>query len=147
MKTNTQKALLIFLVIAAVFAASIIGAKLGAAGEAEPAADDTVLDAVANTSIPGYDVLKLAADQIEQQVYFYNPAQNQCFFVISIECEGRQLYQSAMLSPNTKVENISLSVPLPAGFYAGAVLRYSCFDLYTQREMNGAEMTIRLEVE
>lgn len=141
------------LAIAAVFLDAFMGARLGAGIGPEAAADgaDTEettepLEAGRGIAIPGYDEIRLKANETEQTVYFHNPDQNNCFFVISLMIDGIEIYKSEMIAPGAKIESISLSAPLYAGSYSGAVLSYSCYDLYTQQELNGAEMPVKLEV-
>ncbi len=146
MKNKIIKGVLIFFVIAAAFASSFIGARLGTANR-ETAADEQLLNATENIALAGYDVLHFSANQTEQDVFFYNSQKNRCFLIVSIILDGQEIYTSQMLAPNTKIENISLSNPLPVGVYENAIIRYSCFDLYTQRELNGTDIDIKLEVE
>ena len=150
MSKKTLVLLYSVLAIAAVFSAAFLGARLGAGIGPEAAADTTEaaepLEAGQGIAIPGYDEIRLNANETEQTVYFHNPAQNRCFFVISLIIDGVEIYRSEMISPGAKIENISLSAPLYAGNYSGAVLSYSCYDLYTQQELNGAEMPVKLEV-
>lgn len=136
------------LIIAVAFCASFFGARLGAAPTTGPAEAEEAepLNAAESIALAGYDALRLSARQTEQSVYFYNPGRNKCFIAISLLCDGKELYTSPMLAPNTKIEHISLLEPLPAGTYDG-IIKYSCFDLYTQRELNGAEAAVKLEVE
>lgn len=142
------KPLLVLLVIAAAFCASFFGARLGTAPNTGTAETEKAepLNAADSIALAGYDTLKLSAQQTEQSVYFYNPDRNKCFIVISVMCDGKELYTSPMIAPNTKIENISISEPLSVGIYDG-IIKYSCFDLYTQRELNGAEAAVKLEVE
>lgn len=146
MKNKIIKGVLIFFVIAAAFAASFIGAKLGTANS-QVAEEEQLLNATENIALAGYDVLHFSANQTEQDVFFYNSQKNRCFLIISIILNGEEIYTSQMLAPNTKIESISLSNPLPAGVYNDAVIRYSCFDMYSQRELNGTDIDIKLEVE
>lgn len=141
---------LVLFVAVAVFGLSFMGARMGTASKettAEKAEEEQPLNACQSISLPGYDVIKLRAGRTEQSVYFYNPAGNRCFITFSVILDGKELYTSGMLAPNTKIESIALSTPLPTGNYDNALLRYSCYDLYTQRELNGAEIAVKLEVE
>lgn len=142
------KPLLILLVLAAVFVISYCGAHLGMLNRTKTAAETAQpLEANQNIVIAGYDVLSFEAQQTEQNVYFYNSDRNKCFIVISLIVGGKELYTSDMIAPNSKIDNISLSEPLAAGVYYDAIIRYSCYDLYTQRELNGADIAVKLEVE
>lgn len=141
------KPLLILLVIAAAFAASYFGARLGAPNSTEAADETQPLEANQSIILAGYDVIRLDAQETDQKVYFYNPDKNNCFIVISLIVDGVELYASDMIAPNTKIDSITLSQPLTAGIYDDAVIRYSCYDLYTQRELNGTDIAVKLEVD
>lgn len=142
------KPLFILLVIAAAFAASYFGARLGVPNSTEAAADEAQpLEANQSIILAGYDVISLDAQETEQSVYFYNPDKNQCFIMVSLIVDGVELYASDMIAPNTKIDSITLSQPLTAGVYDDAVIRYSCYDLYTQRELNGTDIAVKLEVD
>ena len=142
------KPLLILLVIAAAFATSYFGARLGAPNSTEAAADETQpLEANQSIILAGYDVIRLDAQETDQKVCFYNPDKNNCFIVISLIVDGVELYTSDMIAPNMRIDSITLSKPLTAGIYDDAVIRYSCYDLYTQRELNGTDIAVKLEVD
>lgn len=144
------KPLLILLALAAVFAVSYCGAHLAMSmsSTVKTAAEEaTPLEATESIIIAGYDVLNLKAQQTDQNLYFYNSDKNKCFIVFALIVDGKELYTSDMIAPNTKIDNISLSQPLAAGVYYDAVIRYTCYDLYTQRELNGADIAVKLEVE
>ena len=147
MKINRAgTAALAVLSAAAIFGASFAGVRVGMGARsgtekaAEPKSESRYIE------MPGYDVLRLSAQQKEQQVYFYNPAENECFIEISLSLDGKELYASELIPPNTKIEQIDIAEPLEPGSYDGSI-RYSCYDLYTQRELNGAEIAVELEVE
>lgn len=146
--TTKRKAVsvaLALLVIAAAFGAAYIGARMGRQGR-EPATEEkTLLDAGRGIIIPGYDVLQFSAGQKDQKAYFYNPPENKCFFMLSLIVDDTELYTSPMICPGTKIEDITLAKKLAAGIYEGKLM-YHCYDLYTQRAMNDAEMPVKLEV-
>ena len=151
LKKNAVTLALALFAAAAVFGLSFAGARMGVgvtSRETTADATETVEPAEADLgiAIPGYDEIRLKANETEQAVYFYNPAQNRCFFVISLKIDDMEIYRSEMIPPNAKIESISLSRPLYSGNYSGAVICYSCYDLYTQQELNGAEIPVKLEV-
>ena len=133
-------------VAAVIFGVSFIGARIGATSRTETEREAEIPEARSSIVLAGYDKIRLRAGQKEQSVFFYNSEGNECFLAFSIFLEGEELCSSGFLAPNTKVESVRLSKPLPAGEYSDAVLRYSCYDLYTQRELNGAEIAVKLEV-
>lgn len=138
---------LLLLAAVAVFALSFIGARMGLTSSRATAESEDPSPAVPSIVLPGYDVISLKAGQTEQEVYFYNPKSNRCFLEISVLLDEETLYTSDWMAPNTKIERISIEKSLLRGSYDGAVLRYSFYDLYTQRELNGAEVAVKLEVE
>jgi hypothetical protein len=148
MRATAKKMLLALLAVAAVFSIAFVGARISIAGNQETAETSEAagpLEASQSIAIPGYDVISLSAGQTQQSVHLYNPDANKCFFTVSLSVDGAEVYTSPMLAPNAQIESIDLNEPLLAGNYEG-VLVYSCYDLYTQRELNGAKMAVKLEV-
>ena len=99
-------------------------------------------------AIPGYEGLELQADTQKQTLCLANPAQNACYFQISLYLEdGSLLWQSKLIEPGETSESIKLSKTLEKGTYHNAVLRYACFTLDgTMTPLNGAEMKLTLRV-
>ena len=110
------------------------------------------IDQVANSdqgtiSIPGYDTLRMKADQREQQIHFYNPEGNKCYFMITLYLpDGKEIYRSDLIAPGQAVSQIRLISEVSAGIYGDATLMYSCYALDTLQSMNGASVKITLEV-
>ena len=152
-KKRIGTVMLVVVVLAAVCASAFIGARLGVSApdpfarilfEADAADSSTVR----TISIPGFKELKLKADQTEQNVYFYNPAQNDCYFVVALIVDDVTYYTSERLSPGTELTSITLTQAIPAGTYERAILRYSCYDMNdSTKELNGADIAFILEVE
>ena len=98
-------------------------------------------------SVPGYELLELAADTAQQTLCLENPAQNPCYFQITLTLsDGTLLWQSERIAPGKTYAPIVLHRPLAAGTYS-AVLNYACFredDGITP--LNGAEMKLTLRV-
>lgn len=98
-------------------------------------------------SVPGYELLELAADTAQQTLCLENPAQNPCYFQITLTLsDGTLLWQSGRIAPGKTSAPIVLRRPLTAGTYS-AVLNYACFredDGVTP--LNGAEMKLTLRV-
>ncbi len=108
--------------------------------EAPAAASDT-------TAIPGYDTIHMKAGTQDQTVRLYNPAENSCYFLISIVLpEGKEIYRSDLMAPGKAVEKIRLSSALEAGTYKEATLLYTCYALGDLHPMNGATVKFTLEV-
>lgn len=136
--------------------ASYYGANRGLQEAAEPPTEDQseeIAPAVETTqvnsdsiSIPGYEVIHLKADQKEQSVFLYNPARNQCYFTVALLVDGVELFRTERLEPGAELSTVTMKQKIPAGTYENAKLRYSCFDLKTMKELNGADVMLRLEV-
>lgn len=99
-------------------------------------------------AIPGYEGLELQADTKKQTLCLPNPAQNACYFQISLYLDdGSLLWQSKLIEPGESSEPIKLSKPLEKGTYPDAILRYACFTLDgSMTPLNGAEMKLTLRV-
>ena len=98
-------------------------------------------------SIPGMDVWNVQANETKQTVNLYNPAQNSCYFQISILlADGTELYQSDLIAPGKGLYEIALSKTLPEGTYDGSILKYRCFSMDKERTpLNGAEFTFTIQ--
>ncbi len=98
-------------------------------------------------AIPGYEVLELQANSKKQVLSLPNPAQNVCYFQISLYLEdGTLLWTSELIAPGTTSKQISLIKPLDKGTYPNAILRYSCFKMDGITPLNGAETKLTLWV-
>lgn len=105
-------------------------------------------DGQAGIAIPGYKSITLKADTKEQQVNFYNPEVNDCYFVMSLILpDGTKVWQSKMIAPGKGLYQITLDKTIPAGTYEDSILKYECYkqdDNLTQ--LNGGEVKLILEV-
>ena len=146
-KTSTATLVLALLSAAAIFGLSFAGARMGAVSrEAAETKSVTVEDDIKSIAIPGYEAIPLKAGQNEQSVSFYNPARNDCYFVVSLILTGEELFSSEPIAPGEELHNIYLAQPLAAGVYYDVRLRYRSFDLNSMEELNGAEVVTILEV-
>lgn len=69
-------------------------------------------------SIPGFSQLTFQADKCEQTVALSNPAENFCYFKISLILEdGTVLWVSDLVEPGNQSEPITLLQPMEAGTY------------------------------
>lgn len=97
--------------------------------------------------IPGFEKLVMKADTLQQTVEFSNPANNSCYFQISILLhDGREVYRSGLLKPGTTLKSIEISHKLESGRYKDAVLQYDCFTIDDTAPLNGAKPILELEV-
>lgn len=99
-------------------------------------------------AIPGFGQLTLKADQCEQSVALLNPAENFCYFKISLILEdGTVLWVSNLVEPGKQSEAITLLQTLNAGTYENVTVHYDCYtmdDSLTQ--LNSGEIKITLNV-
>lgn len=109
-------------------------------GAAAPAEEDTP----AQIAIPGYEGLTLQAGAKKQSLRLPNPAENHCYFQISLYlADDTLLWQSDLIKPGKTSAPITLSRPLDPGTYPGATLRYACFRLDREKTpLNGARNEI-----
>ena len=97
--------------------------------------------------IPGIVRLTIDANQTNVHVNLYNPAANECYFIISIILDDSTvLYESDMLLPGESVGDITIAQALAPGQYGASVL-YEAFDLDDQSPLNTAEVKIMLIAE
>ena len=99
-------------------------------------------------AIPGYKSLALKAGQTEQSVNLYNPAENNCYFVMTLLLpDGTQIWQSKMVEPGKGLYEITLDQPVEAGTYENSTLKYECYRMDEQlTPLNGSEIRLTLEV-
>lgn len=147
-KKNAVTLALALFAAAAVFGLSFTGARMGAVSRGETATTETptAADDTKSIAIPGYEAIPLKAGQNEQSVSFYNPAGNDCYFVVSLILNGEELFSSEPIAPGEELHSIYLTQPLAAGVYYDVRLRYRSFDLNSMEELNGAEVVTILEV-
>lgn len=74
-----------------------------------------------------------------------NPKGNSCYFAISIFAEEELVYQSKWIAPGQYINMPELSKKLKEGTYAGTI-RYDCYHVVTEQQINGAEFHIQLIV-
>ena len=106
-------------------------------------------DSPAQIAIPGYEALTLQAGAKKQSLRLPNPAENDCYFQISLYlADDTLLWQSDLIKPGKTSAPITLSRPLDPGAYPGATLRYACFRLDREKTpLNGAETKLTLWVQ
>lgn len=99
-------------------------------------------------AIPGYEGINLKADSKEQEIGFPNPAQNTCYFQISLILEdGTTLWQSELVKPGEISESITLNEPLAAGVYPNSLLKFDCYTMDgNMRSLNGAATKMTIHV-
>lgn len=96
-------------------------------------------------SIPGTSGIALVSNTTTQTVDFYNPQENQCYFVISLYLsDGTMIYKSDYIEPGERITEIELLQKLKRGIYKNCTLNYDCFTLTNKSRLNGS--TIKLEI-
>lgn len=100
-------------------------------------------------AIPGFESLTLQADSKQQEVVLSNPAENSCYFRISLLLpDGTVLWTSKEIAPGKTSAPIKLNQALSAGVYQEAKLKYECFTMDSSRSaLNGAEIKLTLRVQ
>lgn len=108
--------------------------------------DFTPYDRMNDTiTIPGIDGLNLKSGQLQQQVDFYNPQKNKCYFKISLYLsDGTMIWQSDYIAPSEKISEINLNKKLHKGLYKNCQLVYECFSLNNKSPLNGG--SVKLEI-
>ena len=97
--------------------------------------------------IPGYSSMVMAADTKEQNVSMGNPADNNCYFLITLKLkDGTVLFESDYLKPGEGYNRITLKKALLAGEYQ-AVIQYRCYTLADTSTLNGGSCEFQLVVE
>lgn len=96
-------------------------------------------------AIPGFTHLSFLADSIEQQVNFYNPANNDCLFVFSLYVDNTLLWRSGYCPAGNGYYSIQLLESLQRGHY-NAVLKIECYR-ENGEQLNGARIPFDLTVE
>lgn len=121
-----------------------------AVGQAEDTAASAPVEKNKNSiSVPGYEMLTLTAGETAQSLCLQNPAQNNCYFRISLYLsDGECLWKSGLIPPGAASAPIEPCRPLDAGTYPKSVLRYECFAMdEAQTALNGAETVFTLVVQ
>lgn len=116
-------------------------------GETVPQSD-SVEKKTDSIAIPGYEGISLKANSKEQEIGFPNPAQNTCYFQISLMLEdGTLLWRSELVAPGEISDPITLEEPLEAGVYPNALLKFDCYTMDgAMRALNGAATKMTLHV-
>lgn len=99
-------------------------------------------------AIPGYEGINLKADCKEQEIGFPNPAQNTCYFQITLMlADGTTLWQSELVKPGEVSEPITLNDPLAAGVYPNSLLKFDCYTMDGNMcSLNGAATKMTIHV-
>lgn len=108
---------------------------------------EVVTKNLGSIAIPGYEGITLKADSFKQDIVFNNPSQNSCYFVLTLFLEdGTLLWESDYIEPGKNSKPVELNQTLDEGTYTNSVLKYSCYSIKDERELNGAETKLTIWV-
>lgn len=116
-------------------------------------ASDKVLDftpAPENKSIqiPAVTGIYMRAGELKQTVDFYNPQENNCYFVISLYLSDDTLiYKSDMIAPAEHIKEITLLQELKRGIYRNCRLVYNCYSLDNKTQLNGSNVVLEINAQ
>ena len=116
-------------------------------------ASDKVLDftpAPENKSIqiPAVTGIYMRAGELKQTVDFYNPQENNCYFVISLYLSDDTLiYKSDMIAPAEHIKVITLLQELKRGIYRNCRLVYNCYSLDNKTQLNGSNVVLEINAQ
>lgn len=143
--------LILLLIIAGIVIAVLVNKhpKQSSSEENNPTAETTEVEKLTDSiAIPGFSQLTFQADQCEQEIALSNPAENFCYFKISLILEdGTVIWESDLVEPGEQSEPITLLQPLNAGTYENVTVHYDCFEMDNDlTELNSGEIKITLYV-
>lgn len=97
--------------------------------------------------IPGFDVVTFKHGTIQQDSYFYNPAENKCYFKLTLALDdGTIIWQSDYLEPGVAYSHIELNQKLRKGTYHNASLLYDTYSLDNYSRLNGSNINLVVDV-
>lgn len=102
-------------------------------------------DSSDSINIPAVTGLNLKSGQLQQKVDFYNPKENQCYFIISIYLSDDTLiYKSDYLAPTETITEINLLQTLQRGTYKNCRIVYNCYTLDSKAPLNSGNVKIEI---
>ena len=102
-------------------------------------------DSSDSINIPAVTGLNLKSGQLQQKVDFYNPKENQCYFIISIYLSDDTLiYKSDYLAPTETITEINLLQTLQRGTYKNCHIVYNCYTLDSKAPLNSGNVKIEI---
>ena len=96
-------------------------------------------------AIPGIKELVFSAGTKTQQVNFYNPEENNCYFKMGLYVDGDLMWESGNVAPGDGYYTIELNKSLPAGERVG-LLHIRCFK-QDGTELNSAQVKFNLIIQ
>lgn len=116
-------------------------------------ASDKVLDFTPaeeskSIQIPAVTGIYMRAGELKQTVDFYNPKENNCYFVISLYLSDDTLiYKSDMIAPAEHIKEITLLQELKRGIYRNCRLVYNCYSLDNKTQLNGSNVVLEINAQ
>ena len=116
-------------------------------------ASDKVLDFTPaeeskSIKIPAVTGVYMRAGELKQTVDFYNPKENNCYFVISLYLSDDTLiYKSDMIAPAEHIKEITLLQELKRGIYRNCRLVYNCYSLDNKTQLNGSNVVLEINAQ
>lgn len=97
-------------------------------------------------AIPGFSELGFIANEKIQEVNFYNPEVNDCYFKLTLLTEESEvMWQSELIEPGKALYSIELSREFAEGTHENVVLKYECFTFDEQQSpLNGSEINLTI---
>lgn len=95
-------------------------------------------------SIPGFEAWTIDAGETKVSTNFYNPEQNNCYFVISVIL-NETIYESKYVKPGQHLYEVELFKAMDAGEYE-ATIHYSTYSSIDNSPLNGADVPFVLSV-
>ena len=113
-----------------------------------PSVEEPVEKHPESIAMPGYESLSLKANRKKQTLTLPNPAENVCYFRISLYLEdGTLLWESELIEPGCTSKPIKLKKKLKAGVYENARLQYDCFTMDgSMTPLNNGVIGVKLRV-
>ena len=98
--------------------------------------------------IPAVTGIYMRSGQLNQTVDFYNPKENNCYFVISLYLSDDTLiYKSDMIAPAEHIKEITLLQELKRGIYRNCRLVYNCYSLDNKKQLNGSNVVLEINAQ
>lgn len=144
--------LVVLLVIAGIVIAVLLNREpqqKSTSEENNPSIESTEVEKLTDSiAIPGFSQLTFKAGESEQEVALSNPAENFCYFKISLILEdGTVIWVSDLVEPGKQSEPITLLQALEAGTYENVTVHYDCFTMDDDlTQLNSGEIKITLNV-
>ena len=110
--------------------------------------DFTPAEESKSIKIPAVTGIYMRAGQLNQTVDFYNPKENNCYFVISLYLSDDTLiYKSDMIAPAEHIKEITLLQELKRGIYRNCRLVYNCYSLDNKTQLNGSNVVLEINAQ